>query len=133
MIAYDIFNYRINSGRYPYYKGTPRQNEIKHGDMCVFYIAGKNRGRHTFAAQAKVLTNESPSMYTEDDLHMGSATLGAIAFGEVIKYTNPVEIKKILREINFIKNTDRWGVYFQQGIIKITESDFKTITGQRKT
>ena len=43
------------------------------------------------------------------------------------KDIKPVKIKPIINELSFIKNKDKWGVYFRSGIIEIKKEDYEVI------
>ena len=126
-----IADYRLRKGVYPYYKGTPFKEAINSGDLCLFYVAGtKSDAKHSFVGQAVVIKNDNSRTYDEDSLHVGMPAAGALVLGDVETYINPIKIKPILPRLTFIKNKKVWGVHFQQGILRVSEEDFRTITNQ---
>jgi hypothetical protein len=96
---------------------TVNRKNIKNGDLVLIFSSGD--GNRDFVASGKLgsdFRNNGPPIY------------GHVVFEEVTVFQKKVSLKSILKNLDFIKNKDRYGSYFQNGIIRIGEKDFKKIT-----
>jgi len=48
------------------------------------------------------------------------------------KNLEPIKIKEILEDLAFIKNKNKWGVYFRPGLIEIKKEEYEIIIGKMK-
>jgi len=92
---------------------TPHRNQLMKGDKVVFYASGV--GRKCFVASADL---DSEFLYDNDPI------FGHVLLSNISIYTNPIYIKPLLRKLNFIKNKNKWGVYFQGGIVSLNDKDY---------
>ena len=46
---------------------------------------------------------------------------------EVSVLATPVEMREVIKELDFVKNKNNWGNYFQGGVRRISEEDFFVI------
>jgi hypothetical protein len=105
-----------------------RINELRKGDVVVFYVGGRNgkylSGEARLTSNAHTPTRESvggpknvkvDSMIDFDNMDLWN--------GQKIHVSNPC----IRQKLGFIKNKDNWGMTFGQSLVKITESAYKDI------
>jgi len=117
--ASDDFKKRIQSGRWPIYSRTQHRNDLSSGDNVVFYLAGKLNKK--LLGTAKVSSDLEPDK--EHDF--------SVAVSEVDLWKKPIEMKKLLGSLGFIKNKDNWGMHLQGGVIPLPKEDYKKIIGSR--
>lgn len=93
---------------------TQNRNRIAAGDKVLFYRAG-HEGKKIFASAIlrSSLMKDDEGFYVKlDDLKI---------------WKTPVEIKKCLPQLSFIKKKKQWGSYFQGGIIALPGADYYLI------
>jgi len=100
---------------------TANRKNIKKGDRALIYSSGE--GNRDFVASG-ILGSE----YMND----GRPIYGHAIFEEVTIFSNKVSLKSVLKNLDFVKNKDIYGSYFQSGIIRIGEKDYNTILKKAK-
>jgi predicted RNA-binding protein len=95
---------------------TANKRNIKKGDFFLLYSSGD--GNRDFVASGML-----GSEYIND----GSPLYGHVIFEDVTIFSKKVHLKSVLKNLDFIKNKDRYGSYLQSGIIRIGEKDFNEI------
>jgi len=90
------------------------------GDKIVFYVSGQNNLK--FIASATLLSG----FIKIDKLY------GYVNLDEIEIFNEFVYIKKLLKKLTFIKNPKYWGLYLQNGIVKISKKDYSLILSSSK-
>lgn len=112
----------LKEGKWKIGRRTVNRNNLEAGDKIIFYMSGDNGKK--FIAQAIL---NSKFIYKNNELW------GHVKVKNINIFKNPVSIKPIIYKLNFIKNKKYWGIFFQSGIVKISEQDFKTILALSNT
>ena len=94
---------------------TPNKRKISTGDKVLFYQGGEGGGRIVASAE---LTSGLQEAENFDSF---------VEIEDFRLWENPVNIKTMIERLSFIKNKKHWGVYFQGGIIKIAEEDYRKL------
>jgi hypothetical protein len=102
-------------------KRTGSRTQLAKGDKVLFYQAGE--GGKKFVGTATILSDLQISNEEIFDL---------ITIGDIEFWRKAVPARNILGKLSFIKNKNKWGVYFKGGIIKISEEDYNTILNKSK-
>jgi len=97
-------------------KKTPNRKKLSKNDEILFYQGGERGGK--FVGSAELVSG----LIQQDNGMFDFVILKNIEF-----WKKPVEIRPILRKLSFIKDKKHWGVYFQGGIIRISEKDYEEI------
>ncbi len=109
------FERRIRVKKWPIFNKTKRKKEIVIGDVVLFYKAGL--GGQKFLGTCKIKSDlKKETEYTE-----------YFEIEKVSVLATAVKMKDVIKELDFVKNKDRWGNYFQGGIRGISEEDFSVI------
>ena len=110
------FTERITNGKWPIYKLTQNRFKIKKNDNIVFYLAGPNNG--------KILGNAKLSSNVKKESKNGD---GDIEISDVDLWKNPVLVKDNVESLDFVKNKNNWGAYFQGGVKSLDTKGYKQI------
>ena len=111
-----VFDLRIKQKKWPIYPATKFQKYLKIGDIIMFYRAGQY-GQY-FLGTALVNSKVKPTP-DKMDLH--------IDIDKIDVWEERPSIRGMLSQLNFIKNTDHWGLYLQGGILKMSKKDYSVI------
>ena len=126
---------RLNKCLWPLYRGTKNRRLIKAGDCCLFYLAGRNDGAQHVIASGMVKSTEQWSIEKGviDDVDLLSGMPEQVIHLHNIKFIKPVSIRSHLDELSFIPKdrTHSWGGALQGGCRKLTEEDYKVLSGER--
>jgi len=105
---------------------------VQQGDVVVFYISKKRAGRggpgasvSQFGPVAKVTGEEfagdTPIWASKgNDLFRSRLPISLVSEGRV-------DAANVVPYLDFIRNKDKWGLYFLTGIRKVSEGDYKTL------
>ena len=104
----------LNSKTWPLYKFTPCRNMIQPCDKILFYEAGE--GAHRFIGSARV-----------DRIQDAKNNEKLVLMNELKICQKPLDIKKIMPKLYFIRNRKKYGFYLAAGVRRIEESDFLQI------
>lgn len=126
-----VAEFRLRNGRWPLYENTPNRTQIRPGDECVIYLAGRGAARQEFLAVAlvdRVVEANKRQTATDPPDVLTSIPETVIAFRD-IRYFNPrVAIRPLLRELSFIpKNLQKWGASVRGGCRLISKADVELI------
>ena len=128
--AYDIAVSRLNLKKWPVYRDTILRTQFIDGDEVVFYLAGKEKYSQHFIARATISGGlETVELHYDLDILETDKRIvsGYISFKKVNIFNEPVSLKNIINELDFIKNKNNYGLYFQGGIRHIDKKNFNLI------
>lgn len=97
-------------------KRTVYKRNIKKDDKIIFYVSGLNQKKF-------LLTAELNSEFYDDS----NRIYGYVDLKNIVFFKNPVPIRPIINDLQFITNKKYWGLYFSGGICKINIYDYDTI------
>lgn len=113
---YAMFERIRSSGKWPIGKKTAHRYELSEGDRVVFYQGGQGGKKIVGCAElASYLVRDENNVFDW------------VMIRNIKLWEKPVEIKTLLEKLSFIRNKMHWGLYFQGGVIKILEKDYKVI------
>lgn len=116
------FKERVLDESWPIYQRTRHRMLLKKNDHVVFYLAGE--GNKKLLGYATLSSNAKKDDSTEEDFFVKLANI------ELFK--KPIMIKEILHSLDFIQNKGNWGIYFQGGVSKLPNTDYKKILNMDK-
>ena len=125
--GFDIFNERVQKNKWPIYNKTPQLKNVKEGKNVVFYIAGEGEKRQSFIGSAKIksiIDNKNTAVDANQELKL---VLFHVEFKELKIFDKDIKIKDHIDNLDFIKNKEKYGLYFQGGICKIDQQSYKYI------
>ena|SRR3989344_2445864 len=121
---------RFESNNWPLYQNTPHRKEIKPGDQCLVYLAGKRINSQHFVAVATVSSvNDAARVPTKVETDVMSVPpVSFVCFDKVTTFIQPVPIRDLLTKLSFIPhNANSWGCVMQRGCKRISEKDFHIV------
>jgi len=125
--GFDIFNERVQKNKWPIYNKTPQLKNVKEGKNVVFYIAGEGEKRQSFIGSAKIksiIDNKNTAVDANQELKL---VLFHVEFKELKIFDKDIKIKDHIDNLDFIKNKEKYGLYFQGGICKIDQISYNYI------
>ena len=125
--GFDIFNERVQENKWPIYNKTPQLKNVKEGKNVVFYIAGEGEKRQSFIGSAKIksiIDNKNTAVDANQELKL---VLFHVEFKELKIFDKDIKIKDHINNLDFIKNKEKYGLYFQGGICKIDQISYNYI------
>ena len=125
--AMDIFDERIKSNLWPIYNKTQQIINLKEGKKIIFYIAGNTKNSQHFIASAtidKIIENSESIIDPNQSLRMVKFY---IKFKNFFKFNKNVSVRENIDDLTFIKNKEKYGLYFQGGICKIDKISYSYI------
>ena len=125
--GFDIFNERVQENKWPIYNKTPQLKNVKEGKNIVFYIAGDGEKRQSFIGSAKIksiINNKNTAVDANQEFKQ---VLFHVEFKELKIFDKDIKIKDHINNLDFIKNKEKYGLYFQGGICKIDQQSFNYI------
>ena len=128
----NVLGRRLETKRYPLYERTRLRGKIKEGDICFFYLAGKGEGRHTIIGHSQIDKIEYPKDPLEFNDMLGTPVDRYLKMGKINIYDKRILLHDIKEDLTFIKNKQKWGVYFQGGTIMLQKSDAKLILAKNE-
>lgn len=87
----------------------------------MFYLAGEGNKNCLVTRPYHQMQKDDS---TEEDFFVKLANI------ELFK--KPIMIKEILHSLDFIQNKGNWGIYFQGGVSKLPNTDYKKILNMDK-
>lgn len=129
----EIVKERLSRGFWPLGASTRHRESFKPNDRAIFYAAGV--GQMVFTATARISSTcitigRKEGMLLEDKFEFVNAFPFGISLEEPQYFKRPVPARELLKELSFIGNSSKWGAYFQGGVIRITEDDYKLIVAR---
>ena len=126
--GFDIFNDRIKENKWPIYVKTPQLQNVSVGKKVVFYIAGAGEKRQSFIGTAKIKKIVDNNNNTNLDPNQEfKQILFHVEFENINIFNKSLSIKDHIDNLDFIKNKEKYGLYFQGGICKINKQSFEYI------
>lgn len=123
--ANEILEQRLKSKVWEIYDKTNLRNQLQEKSKVIFYLAGAGPNSQHFVGEAMIdKIIYANSSYSEEANTMIHSTLH---FDKITKYKNPVSIKKIMKNLKFIKNPAKYGTALNGGVRRISESDYLVI------
>ena len=123
----EIFNDRIEKNKWPIYDKTPQLLNVKTGKNVIFYIAGSGEKKQNFIGTAKIKKIISAQNDIVDPNQELRKVLFYIRFENFRFFSKSIHIKDHIEKLDFIKNKEKYGLYFQGGICKIDEKSHNYI------
>tara|TARA_B100001142_G_C14104359_1_gene566523 strand:+ start:244 stop:693 length:450 start_codon:yes stop_codon:yes gene_type:complete len=123
----DIFNERIEENKWPIYSKTPQLQNVKEGKNVVFYIAGAGDKKQSFIGYAKIKKIIENKVSGIDPNQEFKQVLFYVQFEGLKIFKNEILIKDHIDNLDFIKNKEKYGLYFQGGICKINKKSYEYI------
>jgi hypothetical protein len=115
-----------SSKTWPIGRRTVYRNLLSKGDRVLLYQGGE---------QGKKIVGSA-------DLNSGligkpDGICDGVLISNLDLWKEPVDIKKVVSKLSFVRNPERWGFYFKGGVVRISERDYKEIlrrhSGERTT
>ena len=125
--SYDMMRHRLDKNSWPMFKGTSHMKKIEIGDKVVFYLAGNTKSSQNFVSSAEIqnIVNwdfRDGILDVEDALTPNPEII--LKLRNITLFPKAISIRPLVKNLNFIKKPDFWGLYMQSGCISITEKDF---------
>ena len=117
----EIFKDRIKKNKWPIYDRTPQLLNVKAGKNVIFYIAGSGEKKQSFIATAKIKKKTYAQKSVRDPNQEFRKVLFYIEFENLTFFNKSIHIRDHIENLDFIKNKEKYGLYFQGGICKIDE------------
>ena len=117
----EIFRDRIKKNKWPIYNKTPQLLNVKPGKNVIFYIAGTGGRKQSFVGTAKIKKKINAQNDVSDPNQEFRKVLFYIEFENFKFFNKSIYIKDHIEKLDFIKNKEKYGLYFQGGVCKIDE------------
>ena len=125
--AKEIYNTRMSDNFWGLNEGTPNRKNIKKGDKVIFCEGTRQfLGTATIGSDVFQLTDEQ-----KDEVSHGIDFYRAgygVKLTDVVIWEESKDVKNYLESLSFITDKEKYPVYFQGGIKKITNSEYNVIT-----
>jgi predicted RNA-binding protein len=130
--AADLLKDRLNKGMWPLNRLTPHQARLREGDLVLFYVAGgREPEQGSIVALGEVSGSRVASSRLDNQYPAWIGIPGPVLYDVPVRqsewFQKPVAIRELTRQLTFIRNQKAWGTYFQGGVRRIPEEDFKLI------
>lgn len=109
------FENRMKSKNWPIFMHTPNRKSLCVGDHVVFYLAGREGQK--FLGSAQINSEVKKTHRLDYFVELTNTEIW-------IKY---VRIIELLTKLEFIKDKQVWGRFFQGGVRRISKKDFNVI------
>lgn len=133
--AFEAAEERLSANVWPIYSNTSNSRLIASGDQLVIYLAGKGLASQSFVAYSSICAVREPRRKKSELSRLAPEQHPAkvIELKRTRWFTKPVEIRPLLRSLEFIpENLEKWGAAMQSGCKKIASSDFYVIAGNER-
>tara|TARA_B100000963_G_scaffold10866_1_gene8429 strand:- start:384 stop:839 length:456 start_codon:yes stop_codon:yes gene_type:complete len=117
----EIFRDRIKKNRWPIYDKTPQLLNVKVGKNVIFYIAGTGENKQSFVGTARIKKRIYSESNMLDPNQEFRKVIFFIEFENLKLFDKSINIKDHIEKLDFIKNKEKYGLYFQGGVCKIDE------------
>ena len=126
----EIFRQRMEDKFWGLGEGTPNRRLLELGDRVVFYIGNPQKvfaGTVTLAGPSfQLSTDESEELSHGEDFYRSRC---GVRLDGLDIWAQPRPVDQFVQKLKFIENKKSWGTYFQGGIRRISEEDFRLIDG----
>ncbi|MBT5171972.1 MAG: EVE domain-containing protein [Candidatus Nitrosopelagicus sp.] len=109
------FENRVKTKQWPIYDRTLNRSKLTVGDSIIFYKAGSNGQK--FIGNATIKTAPKKKSDFVYFLEMENISV----------WEKPIIIEEVIAKLDFIKNKNNWGSYFQGGVKAISDEGFSAI------
>lgn len=127
--AEEIINILLENSNWLYNKSTPNLKHIKTGDKVILYLAGEKRrkfiGSFEIAGDVDAINFNGK---TEDESDLFSSFTFYTPIQNIQFFDEPIFIKDIKDELDFIKRKNYYGMYLRHSIKAVSQSDYYKIT-----
>lgn len=98
---------------------------MSQGDWIIYYSPREAFGSDQICQQFTAI-----GRVIDDSVYQTEMTPGFIPFRRDIEFltAQPVDIRPLIHQLNFIQRKDRWGYAFRFGHIEISQNDFDLIS-----
>lgn len=125
--AREIVERRLAAGRWPLFKNTPHQREVKPGDQLLVYLAG-DKERQFVALCTAGSVEPARDFEADGEDALTNAPFQQLLLLETRWFRKSLPISSVKEQLNFVpKGTRKWGCVLQRGIKKISDADAKII------
>ena len=114
----EIKSFLKKERKWPIGNHTIYRKKIEPGDKMLFYLSGDNNKKFIGSGVLNSIFEENTLLWNYVDIK------------DVDIFKMEVPIKPLLEKMEFIKNTKYWGLYLQNGIVKISKEDYERILNQ---
>ena len=131
--AEQILDLLLKNSIWVYNNSTPNIKNINMGDKVLLYLAGERRRK--FVGSMEIAGEITPIKFrgnTEEEQDLYSLFSLYSPIQNVNEFDDPIYIKEILDDLDFIKNKYKYGMYLRHSIKAISESDFETVIQYNK-
>lgn len=115
--SYEEFEKRVTAKQWPIYDKTVNRRRLAVGDSVIFYKAGSDGQK--FLGNA--IIKSEPEKRNDFVYSLG--------MDKISVWKKPIAAKEVVAKLDFIKNKDNWGSYFQGGVRAVSEEDYHAIAG----
>ena len=130
--GFEIFNERIENNKWPIYKTTPQLLNVKVERNVIFYIAGAGEKKQSFVGYAKIKRIIEKNLTEVDPNQEFRQVLCNVEFKDFKTFKEEIYIKDHIDNLSFIKNKEKYGLYFQGGVCKINKQSYDYLIDVRK-
>lgn len=126
--AEQIFRQRMKDGFWGLNQKNVNFKSLHKGDRVVFYVGNPSSvftGSVTLDSTGVHLSDEDKEKFSHGISFYRSDA--GVFLGDIEIWEYPQSIESLIPVLSFIKNKEKWYAYFQGGIVKIQESDFRAI------
>jgi len=122
--GFEIFKERIEKNKWPIYKTTPQLLNVKEEKNVIFYIAGTGEKKQCFVGYAKIKKIIDRDLTEADPNQEFRQVLCNVEFKDFRTFKKEIPIKDHIDNLSFIKNKEKYGLYFQGGVCKINKQSY---------
>lgn len=128
----NIFKQRMDDEFWGLGKSTPNRDKLKKGDRVLFYIGNPVK---SIGGSAKLKTDsfkldEKEKEEYGHDISFYNTDYG-VKLEDIDIWQNKIKMDVLISQLSFIENKNYWYTYFQGGVRKISEDDYKFILENR--
>lgn len=126
-----ILRARLESQSWPLNRETPHQEALSDDDRVLFYGTGTGPDGQRFLASARIAgPAQSISRGTSHSKEWRGKAYSASAqvpIQDPTLFSDPVKIRPLLSDLEFIGNEKYWGVHLMGGVRRIPPGDYKLV------
>ena len=100
-------------------------SRLKKNDIIMYYCTSKVYGK-----KDKYQSIAACGRVKDDKIYQFEINKDFIPWRRDVEYEQelqPVKVKEILDQLSFIKNKNRWGIYFISGLVEINFQDYEVV------
>ena len=128
-----ILQTRFNDGFWGLGEQTPNRKHLRKNDQVIFYVGSP---RKAFVASAR-LDSDSFQLSSKERERLGHGkAFFTSEYGVYLRdqeiWARPVPAEEAVPQLEFIENKEYWYSYFQGGVRRLSEHDFRLISEGRE-